>query len=61
MLTTQIGEISTWDKVLFINWSIKLALPFVNNYLSMGIQLPDTFFGMVRIKEALFTAMEGYV
>jgi hypothetical protein len=37
VLTSQFGEIDVWSKRVFINWSIKLATPFINAYLATGV------------------------
>jgi hypothetical protein len=61
VLTSQICDIDIWSKSVFINWSIKLATPFVNAYLATGIQLPDSYFDMVRVQDAYFAPKEGFV
>jgi hypothetical protein len=49
VLTSQIGDIDVWSKRIFINWSIKLSIPFINILLASGVQLPDSFFGIIKI------------
>ncbi|TNV79283.1 hypothetical protein FGO68_gene12198 [Halteria grandinella] len=61
VLSSEIGDIPIWDLKTFINFAIKLGLPYMNGFLNRGIPLPDTYFDLVRIKDASFTAMEGYV
>lgn len=61
MLSSTIGDIPVEEKKIFINWAIKIGLPFMNMFLKKGLELPSTFFDLVRIKDATFTAMEGYV
>lgn len=61
VLSSEIGDIPVWEMKTFVNWAIKLGIPFINSYLDKGIELPNEFFGIVRIKDATFTPQEGFV
>ena len=61
VVSSQIGEIDVWSKRVFVNWCISIALPILNRFLAGGLALPSEFFGMVRIQDATFTAMDGFV
>jgi len=37
-----------------------MLIPFING-LVLGFTIPDTFFGVMRIKSAKFNAMDSYV
>jgi hypothetical protein len=43
-----------------VNVFAYLALPVINGFLSPGFMLPKEYFGILRIREASFDAMDGY-
>lgn len=58
---SQLGPLNIDEERVVINWIIEMSLPIINSYLGKGIQLPDEFFGIIRIRDAFFEAMDGYV
>ena len=61
VLDSQIGELNVDEERNIINWTIALALPIANKFLNQGLTLPSEFFGMVRIREAFFQPMNGFI
>jgi len=46
---------------LFANFIMGLLIPIANTFLSAGFLLNEDFYGIFKIKEAIFQAMNGYV
>lgn len=61
VLSSQIGDIPVWEMKTFVNWAIKLGIPFINGFLNKGLELPSLYFGIIKIQDATFTAMDGFV
>ena len=62
LLQSQIGDLPLWEMRTFFNFFVKtIFIPVVNTYLSSGFALPTEYFGIVRIQNAIFQAMEGFV
>ena len=61
VLESQLGPLNIDEERTVINWIIEMALPVVNSYLAKGVQLPNEFFGIVRVRDAFFDAMDGFV
>ena len=60
VVTSEIGPIDVESMRKFVNFYAWLALPVINMLLSPGFDLPREYFGIVRIKEAIFNAMDGF-
>jgi hypothetical protein len=46
----------------FFNFFVKtIFIPVVNAYLAPGIDLPTEYFGIVRVDDAIFQPMEGFI
>lgn len=60
LLYTDIGPINTEQLRSFVNFFAYLARPVINNILAPGFKLPQEYFGIVRIRDASFEAMDGY-
>ena len=61
MLYSDIGPINAAELRSFVNVFAYLALPVINQFLAGGFLLPTEYFGIVRIREATFQSMDGYV
>ncbi len=60
VLKSEIGPINVQAMRNFVNFFAYLALPVINGFLAPGFHLPQEYFGIVRIREATFDAMDGY-
>lgn len=58
---SNIGHISTTALKIFLNTGIKIATPLINEFLSSGFKIPNTFLDMVKIDDAEFIAKDGFV
>ena len=58
---SNVGHISTTALKIFLNTGIKIATPMINEFLSAGFKLPNTFFDMVKIDAAEFTSKDNFV
>jgi len=62
VVTSEIGPVSGKELQYFLNTLFRMIIPFINGLvLANGIQIPDTFFGVMRVKSARFDSMDGYV
>ena len=62
VLKSEIGEVSGRELKYFLNTLFRMLIPFINGLvLADGFPIPDTFFGVMRIKSAKFNSMNGYV
>ena len=59
-LYSDIGWINAYELRSFVNVFAYLALPVINGFLSPGFKLPQEYFGIVRIRDASFLALDGY-
>jgi len=60
VVNSEIGPINVQAMRNFVNFFAYLALPVINGFLAPGFHLPQEYFGIVRIREATFDAMDGY-
>ena len=61
VVESEFGPIDLESKRRFVNFMAYITLPVVNKLLQNGFVIPNEFFGMVRIKDALFESKDGYV
>ena len=62
VVTSEIGPVSGKELQYFLNTLFRMIIPFINGLvLADGIQIPDTLFGVMRVKSARFESMDGYV
>jgi hypothetical protein len=61
--SSQIGpDVKGNELKVFLNTLFRMLIPFINNLvLAPGFTIPDTFFGVMRIKSAVFAAKDGFV
>lgn len=56
-----IGEIDVQAMRTLVNFFARVLIPVVDRYLEPGFPLPREYFGIVRVKDAFFQAMDGYL
>ena len=62
VVASEIGPVSGKELQYFLNTLFRMIIPFINGLvLADGIQIPDTLFGVMRVKSARFESMDGYV
>lgn len=56
-----IGDFDAAEFKGFFNVAARIAIPFINNlYLAQGF-LPSDYFGVLRINDATFQSLDGYL
>ena len=62
LIQSEIGQVNARELKYFLNTLFRMVIPFINGLvLANGFPIPDTFFGVMRIKSARFYSMDGYV
>ena len=61
VVESEFGTIDLDAKRRFINFMAYITLPVINKLLENGVVIPNEFFGMIRIQDALFESKDGYV
>ena len=61
VVDSKFGPIDLESKRRFINFLTYITLPVVNKLLVNGFKIPNEFFGMIRIQDAIFESKDGYV
>jgi hypothetical protein len=61
VIGSDIGAIDVESMRNFVNLYAWLAIPVINALMYPGFALPREYFGIIRIQEAIFTALNGFV